>query len=51
MMVNFNSAVVIKDDKIDYNRKSITMKYIKSWFFIDLLASLPMNLISQVLLP
>ena len=51
MIVNLNSPIKIKENKFEYRRKKIILKYLKTWFFVDLLASLPMNLISAYLMP
>ena len=51
MIVNFNSPIQIKDEQYDYNRKRVALNYLKTWFIIDLFASIPMNLISKYLIP
>ena len=45
MCVNFNMPIRNKDDTYEFSRKIVAMTYLKSWFFIDLMASLPMTLI------
>ena len=44
MYVNFNTPILIKTDIYNNNRREIANNYLKTWFIIDLLASLPMNL-------
>lgn len=43
--VNFNSPITNVEHQLDYNRRRVTVAYLKSWFMIDILASVPMNLI------
>lgn len=45
ILVNFNTPVQKEENFIDYNRKLVTLSYLKSWFCIDLLASIPVNFI------
>lgn len=45
IVINFNSALLLKNGAVNYHRKKITMDYIKTWFFIDLVASLPTGLL------
>lgn len=47
IFVNFNTGLTLPDGKIDYNRKRVTLSYLKSWFIIDCGASVPMNLITK----
>lgn len=42
---NFNSPIKKKDETFEFSRKTIASAYLKSWFSVDLLASLPMALI------
>ena len=51
MCVNFNLPIRNKDDTYEYSRKIVAMTYLKSWFFIDLMASLPMTLIQKYIVP
>lgn len=51
MIVNLNSPIKLKENKYEFRRKKIMMRYLKTWFFVDLLASLPMNLINVYLMP
>lgn len=51
IFINFNLAEMTTDDQIDCDRRSISLKYIKTWFVIDLFASMPMNLLSKFLIP
>lgn len=41
ILVNFNSALELKDGTIDPRLKSIGTAYIKSWFFLDICAIFP----------
>lgn len=45
LFINFMSAVELNDDQIDVRFKGIAMNYIKGWFFLDLFASIPFQLI------
>lgn len=49
--VNFNSPIFVKQDHYNFNRKVIALSYLKSWFVIDIFASLPMNLFQMYLIP
>ncbi|CDW72811.1 cation channel family protein [Stylonychia lemnae] len=49
--VNFNTPITVKTDVYNNNRKDIINSYLKSWFLIDLFASLPMNLFQMYLIP
>ena len=40
---NLNTGVVTDADQIIFDRKTITKRYLRSWFFPDLLSSLPYN--------
>lgn len=43
--MNFNTGIVLPDMTTDYNRKRVTFAYLKSWFTVDILASVPVNFI------
>ena len=43
--VNFNTPIEFKVDNYNFNRRAIAMNYINSWFLIDCIGSIPMNLI------
>lgn len=47
MILIFNSAFYDDDFKVVDKRKTIAVTYLKSWFFVDLLAMLPFDLILQ----
>lgn len=47
ILVNFNSPLEVTQQVYSKNRKTIMLSYLKSWFVIDLLSSIPMNLISM----
>ena len=44
VVVNFRTVIVEKDREI-WNRRTIARNYFKSWFFIDLISSLPFDLL------
>lgn len=43
ILITFNSAYADVTGKIVTSRKTIVKKYIKSWFFIDLISSIPLE--------
>ena len=45
ILVNFNSAYEDKDLTLHTSRKQIADNYLRTWFFIDLIATVPFNLI------
>ena len=45
LVITFFSAYHEKDDVLITSHKTIALKYIKTWFFIDLIASIPFNLV------
>lgn len=47
IIVVFNSPILEKNGQFNYSRKRIMMSYVTSWFFVDLVASLPLNLITK----
>ena len=47
MIIIFNSAFHDDDFNIVDDRKKIAIKYIQSWFWIDLLAIIPFDLLMQ----
>jgi CRP-like cAMP-binding protein len=47
ILVNFNSAYYDTNGILISNRKTITLKYLKSWFLIDIISSIPFSLISD----
>ncbi len=48
ILANFNSAYYTELNEIEDDRKIIAFSYIKSWFFIDILAVLPFELIANL---
>lgn len=44
MLINFVSAYVDRDRKLETRIKVIAANYIKSWFFLDLVAIMPFRL-------
>ena len=51
IIVNFNTPIVYDEKTIEYSRKIIFKQYFFSWFFVDLFASIPMDLIEYIWLP
>jgi hyperpolarization activated cyclic nucleotide-gated potassium channel 2 len=49
VFVNMNTPLVSKGVITSYSRVSIFKRYLKTWFFIDIISSLPFNLITKVL--
>lgn len=49
ILVNLNSPIEEATGNYNYHRKMVVIKYLKSWFFVDIIACLPMNLISKYL--
>ena len=45
ILLNFNTALISLSGKLTYNRSEIAKKYIKGWFFIDLLSCIPLDYI------
>ena len=45
ILVSFNTGLLSVQEKVSYNRKKIAAKYIKSWFFIDLVSCVPLDYI------
>ena len=41
ILVTFNTAIPISQVKIEEDRKKIARMYLKKWFWIDLLVTLP----------
>lgn len=49
VFINFNMPVEIKyKSDPDYNRKRVALHYLSFWFWIDLTASIPINLIMDI---
>lgn len=48
IMFNFNTPVLNTEGIPNYDRKIVSKTYIKSWFLIDLVASVPVNLIMKM---
>ena len=44
VVVNFRTVIVEKEREI-WNRRTIAANYLKSWFFVDLISSLPFDLL------
>lgn len=45
IVLNFFSAYYDNNDELVYNRKVIAIRYLKSWFFVDLISVLPLSLL------
>lgn len=45
ILIHLNSPIEEKTGIYNCHRKTIFMKYLKGWFFIDLIASAPLKLI------
>lgn len=51
IIVNFNMPIEKAYQSVPiYNRKIITLRYLMFWFWIDLLASIPINLIMKLVI-
>ena len=48
IFINFNTTYIIIDNKYELSRKKIAIKYLKSYFFIDLLSSIPISIILDI---
>ena len=47
LFFNFVQAFENEDKNIEFRLKQIAVKYVKSWFFIDFIACVPINLILE----
>lgn len=47
ILITFNTALVSISEKLMYSRKAIAKSYIKSWFFIDLVSCIPLEIIDS----
>ena len=47
IILNFNTAIILNNGKVVNERKEIAFRYLKSWFFIDLISSLPLKRVAQ----
>ncbi|OMJ74679.1 hypothetical protein SteCoe_26358 [Stentor coeruleus] len=43
ILITFNSAYIDVTGKLIISRKAITKQYLKSWFFVDLISSIPLE--------
>jgi hypothetical protein len=49
VFMNFNMPLEIKyKSEPDYNRKRVALQYLSFWFWIDVTASIPINLIMDM---
>lgn len=46
MLVNFRAATMDSAGKVSFNGKAAAVKYLKSWFFIDLVSILPYDIMA-----
>lgn len=51
LFLNFILAYEDEDKNIEFRFKKISINYLKSWFFLDLLACVPINLIIDLTKP
>lgn len=51
MIFTFNTAYYDEDNQIIGDRRKIVLKYLKSWFLLDLASSVPFGLLEAFLLP
>lgn len=51
VMLNFRTSFMDNEDTVIVDSKLIAMKYLKSWFLLDLISSIPFDLITAGLLP
>jgi CRP-like cAMP-binding protein len=51
MVLTFNTAFYDEDNQIIGDRKRIALKYLKSWFVLDLGSSVPFSLLEAFVLP
>lgn len=47
-MLNFRTTFVNHKGEVVTNSKDITINYIKTWFFLDLVAALPFDLLELI---
>ena len=47
LVMTFNVAIISAQNKLVLDRKVIAITYLKSWFLLDLAASVPFDLIIQ----
>eukprot|EP00057_Strongylocentrotus_purpuratus_P019181 XP_011673655.1 PREDICTED: potassium voltage-gated channel subfamily H member 8 isoform X3 [Strongylocentrotus purpuratus] len=48
VVINFRTTYVSKSGKVVYEARAIGLNYIRSWFFIDLLAAVPFDILTQI---
>nr|XP_054749999.1 potassium voltage-gated channel subfamily H member 8-like [Lytechinus pictus] len=46
--INFRTTYVSKSGKVVYEARAIGLNYLRSWFFIDLLAAVPFDILTQI---
>ena len=47
ILIQFNKPIIDENGRYNYNRRRVFLHYVGSWFLIDLISSLPTNLISK----
>ena len=50
-MITFFAAVLTDDYEIIDDRKEIAKKYLKGWFFIDIVSCIPFGTVSKAIMP
>lgn len=45
VIINLNSPIETKQGVYNFHRKTVFLNYLKSWLLVDIVASIPMNLI------
>ncbi|XP_071942761.1 voltage-gated delayed rectifier potassium channel KCNH8-like [Antedon mediterranea] len=48
LVINFRTTFVSKDGTVIYHPPQIAINYLKTWFFIDLVAAIPFDLITLI---
>lgn len=50
VLINFISGYIDEEGNLISENRKIAKKYVKSWFFIDIIASFPINLVQRSIL-
>ena len=48
IFVNFRTAIVDEDFELETNKHELAMRYLKGWFFIDLIAVVPLDHVERI---
>lgn len=51
IVLNFSTTYVDKSGKVVYDPRSICIHYVTTWFFVDLVAALPIDLLYAAHIP